>query len=94
MLQHEILKLILSTETKGGPWSMAAPQQLVDVKVKVESKPSGKPLCLLDLKVAKDQSSGIEKISLEMSPETLLAAVESLNKVRAQLDSIAKKTSA
>lgn len=73
---------------------MAAPQQLVDVKVKVESKPSGKPLCLLDLKVAKDLSSEAEEVCLEMSPETLLAAVESLNKVRTQLDSIAKKTSA
>lgn len=80
---------------EGCLWSMAAPPQLRDVNVKVETQENKKPHCLVDMTVVNNlEKDQIENISLELSPEAITAAVESLSKVRAQLDSIAKKTKA
>lgn len=72
---------------------MATPPQLCDLNVKVETEDASKPRCLLDMTIMKDPQVGeLEFVRLELMPEALTAAIDSLTKVRAQLDSIAKKT--
>lgn len=76
-------------------WSMAVPPQLCEVTVKVEATDISKPRCLLDMTIQEDpKNDHRENISLELSPEALATAIDSLVKVRAQLDSIARKTKA
>ena len=60
---------------------MTAPPQLSEVKVKVDGVTFDKPVCLVEFQGAKDFGTEADNISLEMSPETLNVAIESLYKV-------------
>lgn len=77
-------------------YMMALPPQLSDIKVKVNKEEhNGAPSCILDITVAKDsQKCQLEEYQLRLSPEVLTTTVDSLLKVRTQLDAIAHKTKA
>lgn len=78
---------------------MAAPARVshLEVSVDVPSAQSADTTtkCHLDFTVeAAGKKGEFEHLSFALSPATLTASLDSLNKVRAQLDGIAKKTKA
>lgn len=73
---------------------MAHPPQLQDFKAKISTEDrSALPTCILDMTVAKDaKKDDLEEYQFRLSPEVLSNTIDSLLKVRSQLDAIAQKT--
>lgn len=75
---------------------MAHPPQLCDLKAKVSKEEQGAgPVCVLDMTVTKDsEKREVQEYQLRVNPEVLTTTIDSLLKVRSQLDAIAQKTKA
>ncbi|KAK8399581.1 hypothetical protein O3P69_003561 [Scylla paramamosain] len=90
------LTLVASVHLVSSECMMAHPPQLCDLKAKVSKEEQGAgPVCVLDMTVTKDsEKHEVEEYQLRLSPDVLTTTIDSLLKVRSQLDAIAQKTKA